>query len=414
MTMENRGNNRVLLLYPAAEAEQWYLVPLSLLYVAQPLIEDGIDVELVDQRLEKDFFDTVLQRITPGLICIGISCMTGPQIEQVIRIGEFIKKLTSTPVVLGGPHPTLFPEQTLESPFIDYVVLGEGEAPFLNLVRALKENVSLEGLSNVGYKENGRIVIRKGFVPELSERRIPYHLVSKYGRPATVPILSSYGCPYHCTFCVEKILHPTFREVPLADVLYMVEEALRLRPQFINFFDDNFLVNKKRVVELFSLCRQKGLDFLWVCTGRVDAVLSLDDAAFRFLKQSGLVGIYFGIESGSPKILKLINKGIEPEMVLKLNLRLKQEGILPHYSFMAGFPTETEEDFQKTRSLMNKLKGENPRAVIWRINQYTPYPGTELFEIAVQNGFKPPERLEEWSHLYFYSKEYAVPYDAQL
>lgn len=408
------SKNRVLLLYPATDAEELNLIPLSLLYVARPLIEDGIDVEIIDQRFEKDFFKSVHERIDPGLICIGISCITGPQIEQVIKISEFLKKVTDAPVVLGGPHPTLFPEQTLESACIDYVVVGKGEAPFLNLVRALKGNTSLEGLSNVGCKEDGRVVIRKGFVQETDVLSIPYHLISRYGRPSTVPILSSYGCPYHCTFCVEKVFHPIYYEIPLTDVLYMIKEALRLKPQFINFFDDNFLVNRRRVMELLALCNQEGLEFLWICTGRVDAALSLDDEALSFLKRRGLVGIYFGIESGSQRILKLINKGIAPEMVLELNLRLRKEGILPHYSFMAGFPTETEEDIQKTMNLMNRLKEENPRAVIWKINQYTPYPGTKLYDLAVENGFKPPEKLEGWNNVYFYSKEYAAPYDVQL
>jgi radical SAM superfamily enzyme YgiQ (UPF0313 family) len=194
----------------------------------------------------------------------------------------------------------------------------------------------------------------------------------------------------------------------------MVGEALRLRPQTINFIDDNFLVNRKRFLELFSLCRQKGLEFLWVCTGRVDAVLGMDNETLRFLKQTGLLAIYFGIESGSPRMLKLINKGIEPEMVLKLNLRLKQEGITPHYSFMAGLPTETREDLQETLKLMNRLKDEYPKSFVWKINQYTPYPGTKLFDLAVQNGFKPPEKFEEWSHVFFYSREYSFRYDVQL
>ena len=150
--MVNPDKNRVLLLYPAADAEQLNLIPLSMLYIAQPLIKDGIDVEIIDQRLEKDFFGSVHQRITPDLICIGISCITGPQIEQVIRISEFVRKVTNTPIVLGGPHATLFPHQTLGSAFIDYVVIGRGEAPFLNLVRALKMNASIQGVSTTSIK----------------------------------------------------------------------------------------------------------------------------------------------------------------------------------------------------------------------------------------------------------------------
>jgi radical SAM superfamily enzyme YgiQ (UPF0313 family) len=101
-------------------------------------------------------------------------------------------------------------------------------------------------------------------------------------------------------------------------------------------------------------------------------------------------------------------------MVLKLNLRLRKEGVIPHYSFMAGFPTETKEDFIKTMNVISQLKQENPNAVIWRINSYTPYPGTDLYDLAVEKGFKAPETLEGWGDVYFYSKEYAAPYNASL
>ncbi|MEA1863687.1 MAG: radical SAM protein [Euryarchaeota archaeon] len=408
------SRNRVLLLYPTAEAGDMSLVPLSLLYIAQPLIEEGIDVEIIDQRFEEAFFERLRQRIIPEPICIGINCITGPQIEHVIKISAFLRSVTDAPIVLGGPHPTLFPAQTLGSPFIDYVVIGKGEAPFLNLVKALRENASLEGVSRIGYKDNGRVVVNKGFVQEINIRTIPYYLVSRYGRPSTIPIISSYGCPYHCAFCVEKVLHPVYQEIPLADVLFIIGGALRLKPQFISFLDDNFLLSRRRVLDLFALCRQENFGFVWVCMGRVDEVLRLSDETLGILKQSGLLGIYFGIESGSQKILKLIDKGITLEMVLKLNIRMKKEGIVPHYSFMAGFPGETRMDFEETVRLMGRLKEENPQAVIWKINRYTPYPGTRLFDAAVQSGFRPPETFEGWSRVHFYSEEFDLQYNQHL
>jgi anaerobic magnesium-protoporphyrin IX monomethyl ester cyclase len=413
MAIEDNGN-RVLLLYPDADAQDFSLVSLSLLYVAQPLLEHGIDVEIIDQRFEKDFFGELRRRLTPAPICIGINCITGPQIDQVISISKFLRGLTDVPLVLGGPHATLFPEQTLQSGLVDYIVMGKGEVPFLNLVQALKNNATPDGIANIGYMRHSEMVIRKGVVPEVQVRTVPYHLVSRYGRPATVPIFTSYGCPYRCAFCVEKVLHPVYHEVPISDVIFMIEDALRLEPNFIDFLDDNFLINHRRVMDIFSLTSRKGLLFSWVCMGRADGVMRMSDEALAFLKQQGLVSIYFGIESGSEKILKLINKRITPEMVLELNLRMKKEGIQPHYSFMAGFPTETEEDILATRNLIRRLKQENPNAVVWKVNQYTPYPGTELFDVAVKNGFKPPEKFEDWSRVYFYSKEYGAAYDAHL
>ena len=390
------------------------MIPLSLLYVAQPLLENNIDVEIIDQRYERDFFKTLESRITAEVICVGMSCLTGPGIEQVVRIAEFVKARTSAPVVLGGTHPTLLPEQTLQSPLVDYVVIGKGERAFLSLVKALKIEGSASGIPQVGYKENGKITVSKDSEPVMEPRKIPYHLVAKYGRLSVIPILASYGCPYHCAFCVEKVLHPKYYAIPVENVLLMVEEALTFRPQLINFIDDNFFLSKQRMSDLFELRQERNGDFLWFCTGRVDEVLRSDDSFLRLMKQRGLAGIYFGIESGSPRILRLINKGITPEMALELNLRLGRAGITPHYSFMAGFPTETREDVEMTLKLSRILKQQNAKAVIWKINKYTPYPRTELFKLAVQCGFDPPKTLEEWGRVHFYSEEYSAAYDVCL
>lgn len=404
----------MLLIYPAAHIEQMSVIPLSLLYVAQPLVEENTHVKIIDQRLEDNFFDTLDREMDSDPLCVGISCITGPQIEQVIRICDFIKNRASLPIVIGGPHPTLLPEQTLESPLVDYVVIGEGQAPFLNLVRALKKNEPVDNLMQIGFKKNGRVAVNRGTGEKINVTKIPYHLISRYGSIPVIPIVTSYGCPHHCSFCVEKILHPQYVERPPEDVLFMIDDALKLNPNLINFIDDNFLLNRARVLEFLSLCEKRKLRFSWICTGRIDEVLSFDDETLKFLKSRGLVGIFLGVESGSPKILKLINKKIRAEMVLKLNRRLKKEGIIPHYSFMAGFPSETREDLEKTFGLMNWLKGENPQAVIWRMNRYTPYPKTPLFDLAVRNGFRPPESFEGWSSVHFYSEEYPAPYDLHL
>ena len=408
------SKNRVLLLYPASKAEGASMIPLSLLYLAQPLLENHIDVEIIDQRFEKEFFKTLEQRIGPDVICVGISCLTGPGIEQVIRISEFVKARTGAPIVLGGPHPTLLPEQTLQSRLADYVVTGKGEAAFLSLVKTLKSEAPVSGIPQVGHKENGKSIVNTDLMPEIETRRIPYHLVARYGRPSVIPVLTSYGCPFNCAFCVEKVLHPKYYTIPVENVFFMIDEALKLGPQLINFIDDNFFLSKQRINDILKFRRQRKADFHWFCTGRVDELLRSDDEFLRLLRQSGLAGIYFGIESGSSRILRLINKGITPEMTSELNLKLARAGITPHYSFMAGFPTETKEDIEKTLKLIGILKQQNPQAVVWKINKYTPYPKTELFKLAIECGFDPPETFEEWGSVHFYAQEFPAGYDVYL
>lgn len=408
------SSSRVLLLYPASGRQDSDMIPLSLLYLAAPLVESGLDVEIIDQRFERDFFGRLKSRIGPDLICIGISCITGPHIEQVVRICEFLRQSTTVPIVLGGPHVTILPEQTLSYAGVDYIVTGKGEAPFLALVQTLKEKQPVADIGRLGYKTDGRLFINRGPVPDIPVTDLPYQLISRYGSPPVVPVLTSFGCPHQCSFCIERVLHPHYSEVPLPDVVNMIEKALQFRPRLINFIDDTFLSHKQRIAELFSTCLGRNLRFPFLCTGRVDEVLSMNEETVGLLRKSGLAAIYFGIESGSEAMLKLIRKKITPGMVLDLNRRMLREGITAHYSFMAGFPGETEGDIRKTIELMKRLKRENPTAVIWKINTYTPYPGTELFDLAVQYGFKPPERFEDWSRVCFYSRDYGESYDAHL
>lgn len=390
------------------------MIPLSLLYVAGPLIKAGFDVEIIDQRFERNFFERLKSLTGPDLICVGISCITGPYIDQVVRICDFLRRSTSIPIVLGGPHVTIMPEQTLKYAGVDYIVTGKGEAPFLALVQALKEKRPVADIGQLGYKADGRQYINRRPVPDIPIADVPYHLVSRYGTPPVVPVLTSFGCPHRCSFCVERVLHPHYSEVPLPVVVNMIEKALQFRPRMINFIDDTFLSHRQRIAELFSMCLGRDLRFAFLCTGRVDEVLNMDWETVRLLRKSGLAAVYFGIESGSEAVLNLIKKKITPGMVLELNRRMAREGITAHYSFMAGFPGETEEDIRKTIELMKRLKAENPAAVMWKINTYTPYPGTELFDLAVKCGFKPPERFEDWSRVCFYSREYGAEYDAHL
>ncbi len=406
--------NRVLLIYPAADAGQMDLIPLSLLYIAQPLLDNKINVEIIDQRLEKDFPAVLESRLGSDLICIGISCITGPQIDQVKAIAEFVRPRSRVPIVIGGAHATILPEQTLASDLVDYVVIGAGESPFLNLVMALKDGRPVQGFTQTGSKEAGRMTVNRSPAAAVKTRVIPYSLVRKYGNLSVIPIVSSFGCPRNCSFCAEKVIHPRYVEVPLDDVLTMIKDALQFAPSLINFFDANFLLHTDRTMELFAQCRQNGLFFDAICSSRVDSVLQMEDQTLRDLQQQGIVSIFFGVESGSPRILQLINKQITKEMVIELNRKLQDLGIKPHYSFMAGFPTETKDDFAQTLALIDRLKSDNPRAVIWKLNSYTPYPGTPLYEVALREGFVAPATFEDWSRVHFYTGNYAAPYDLRL
>jgi radical SAM superfamily enzyme YgiQ (UPF0313 family) len=387
------------------------ILPLSLLHLSRKLIDNYMSVEIIDQRYEKNFQNVLEKSFGDDLLCVGISCITGPNIKNIINIIEQIRKKTTVPIVLGGPHPTLLPEQTLESGMVDYVVIGPGETPFLRLVRALQNKDNLEDIPGIGLMKDGLPKVNPSNLEPPEGGRIPYHLVSKYGRQDIIPIITSYGCPYDCGFCVEKVLHPRYSSLPPQEVVAMIEDALRLKPGLVNFIDDNFLASKERVKQIFELCDDKGLHFDWLCLGRINTVNSFDDDTLLFLKRHGLRGILFGVESGSPKILELINKKLSPDEVISLNSRMNRMGIVPSYTFIIGFPTETLEDAEMTFNLIRKIRKENPYAVIWKLNRYTPYPKTKLLDLALREGFKMPTNFKEWGEVHFYSKEWPIPYD---
>jgi len=415
----NKYNKKILLLYPKSTDDSLKLIPLSLLYIARPLLKAGFTVEILDQRCDPLFFERLNTLLNQDIICIGITCITGTQIKNVIAIMNFIKKKSNIPIVLGGSHPTILPKQTLRSSIADYVIISDGEIPFLKLVKALKDKKETKNITGLCFRRNGEILLNQpNWAININYRKkvvpIPYYLIQRYNYSEVVPIISSYGCFGHCAFCIERVLHPQCFFLPVKNIVSMIENGLRLGVKTIDFIDDNFLMSKKRVKEIFDVCKRKNLFFEWVCSGRVDIVLSFGNEFLIWLKERGLLSIFFGVESGSPKILKRIKKGITTAMVLRLNRKFKKLGIKVNFSFMAGFPTETKKDLEDTFRLIRYLKKDNPEATIWKINKFTPYPETALFELAKEYGFNSPETFEGWHKVHFYNHTYKHNFDMKL
>ncbi|RMH56157.1 MAG: radical SAM protein, partial [Candidatus Hydrogenedentota bacterium] len=159
----------------------------------------------------------------------------------------------------------------------------------------------------------------------------------------------------------------------------------------IEFHDEEFFVDRKRGQKIGEMING---EFQWYVQTRMDDLLKLDLDA---LERQGLRVVQPGLETGSPRILKMIRKGETLEDFHKANRKLASTGIRSTYNFMMGYPTETHEDLVATVELALKLLDENPKASISGFYVYVPYPGAELFEMAVRDGFEPPETLEGWA-----------------
>src|SRR3989338_644604 len=399
---------QVILVYPFTgldlkDFSVW--LPLAVLNVASTLVKD-YDVAVVDQRLDKEWAKTLSQHLNDDTLCVGIFSMTGTQIKQGLQVAAKVRQLApQLPIVWGGNHPTLVVEQTAAHPLVDIVVQGEGEFTFRQLVDCFAQDRNWKETPNIAYKQDGKVVVQgkgRDFFDPAGMPELPYHLVdvSKYvygrmsfGKPLrSLPFITSSGCPYACTFCCQPVLsNRRWRkmkpEVAVERVFKLVE---KYNLEAIEFHDEEFFVDRKRGMAIADLIGGK---FQWYAQTRMDDLLALD---LNRLEKNGLKMVQPGLETGSPRILEMIKKEETIEQYRNANLALAATGIEATYNFMMGFPTETHEDLLSTVDLALELLKSNPKAHVSGFYVYVPYPGAELFHLALQEGFQYPSSLEEW------------------
>jgi len=414
----------VVLYYPHDHSvEQRLQLPHGLLALAAPVVAEGLRVKIIDERVTPDWLaelERTLRR-SPDCLCVGISCFLGPQIEAAFLAARAVRELDpDLPVVFGGAFPSLVSDELVRTGVADIVVRGEGEGAFTALVRSLQNRSSLDSVPGITFAE-GTGVIRTERPPaiELDQAApIPYQLLSmrRYrGFRAGVQwaLYSSRGCPHACSFCaISKINHRRWRAMSAERVLTEIEQVVAMGARDVAFCEDNFFVDLRRCRAIAERVLARNLRITWGASCRVDDILRMEDADLDLLRQSGLRRLYVGAESGSDRVLELLNKKISHRDILAANRRLRDHGIVPEYIFMVGFPTETDEERQQTVALVEQLKEEHPDAWFWRLNHYVPYPGTPLYDTAIANGFVPPESLEGWATFGWHRSELSdlIPY----
>ncbi len=380
-------------------------LPLSLLSSAK-FISQEFKVKLIDQRLDPNWQQSLIKELRKKPLLVATTCMLGPQVEFARQVGQVVKEFNpEIPMVWGGPHASILPEQTLKDETVDIVVIGDGEKTFLKLAQALKGKRSLKGIAGLYFKKEGKIFSTKaGKQVDLNKMPdIPYQLVRvkdylpRREGVATIDMETSRGCPFKCRFCYNPFFNRgRWRALKAKTVLARVK---KVREKYgikgVWFIDDEFFIDLDRAKKIIQ--GLKKMKISWTIQGvTVKSVMKMDDQYLKILEQSGCSQLNLGAESGSTRILKMVNKGITPQDIIKVNQKLKPFKIMPWYYFMIGFPGETEKEMDKTVSLVLRLFKENPRAKISGIGCFTPYPGTPLFEEAIKRGFEPPDHLLGW------------------
>jgi radical SAM superfamily enzyme YgiQ (UPF0313 family) len=345
-------------------------------------------------------------------LCFGVSTMTGPQIGHALGVcAEVRRRFPDVPIVWGGIHPSLLPEQTLAHPLVDIVVAGEGEETFPELVGALEAGADLSKVAGIWYKDGGALsrTAERDFTDLDRLPPLTYHLlkVALYSRRLFgadhFSFNSSRGCAYRCKFCWDPAMHKRrFRAMRPETVIAHLERLVRdfgLR-RFL-FTDDNFFLDMGRARGILEgIARSPFGIALGKLQARADAVCRMDAEFLELLVRAGVRRLTIGVESGSPRILQMISKDETVETALEANRKLAGFPIVPLYFFMMGFPTETPEELGQSISLALQLLRENPNADV-SFNIYTPYPGTPLYHEAVERGLPAPGSLDEWSRVSF-------------
>lgn len=382
--------------------------PLGIL-AAVSFLKNNYEIVILDQRLFKtddEFYSELLKVLKDNPLYVGLSVFTGVMITFALEISKYIKENSSTPVVWGGVHPSLLPQQTLENKYIDYVIQGEGELTlpeFSNMLATYGRIISpLKGV----WLKQGDVITYGGereFIDLQMSSAIPYELidfnkyVQYYKGEKYVYYQASRGCPRRCKYCYNLVFNKSkFRSKTIDKIISEIQE-LRIKHSFdgIFFVDDNiFAHGKEYIMALGENLSKLGLS--WYVQGSdVIALKQYAENDFKLLEKYGLKRIAIGVESTSEKIRSLIDKQGELKDIEEVITKLKNTDILIWCTYLINFPEETISDLRNSIRFIFKLYNINKNVLNAPFFIYTPNPGTPLCE-RYKEIFPLPITLEEW------------------
>lgn len=376
--------------------------PFGIAYIASMLKPLNIKCNLHDDNL-LEYTDAQLKELFLGkkdeIEVVGLTSIsvTFNQLKRVAKISK--EALPNIPIIVGGPHARLLPEEIINVPEIDIVFTSEAEKSIVDFAKGIDK----AQIPDIIYKENGIIKKsnRNDYFENLDEIPFPdyglfnisdYHATKGLAkRHPTSYIITSRGCPYHCTFCSSRDLNPTHKKtVRYRSPENVLEEINLLVKKHgvreIFFSDDLFTANNAHLMNICEGMIRAKLDLIWVCMGHVNTV---NPEKLKIMKKAGCHNICYGVESGDPVIQKTINKNLDFQKVKEVVKMTQKAGIAARCSYMFGNHTETPATMQRTIDLAIKLKSDYAS-----FNIATPYPGTYLRQWAVENKYLVDDSYE--------------------
>ena len=415
---DSRQRNKVLLFFPSYKSLE-AAPPLALLALASVLIDRGYAVDIIDSTVEPDYLERILAQLDQA-ICLGISVVTGPMIHEAIDVAQAVKAVRPDfPVIWGGWHPSSLARETLEAPYVDVVVRGQGELTLAEITERMVSGRDLHGVEGCSFKTAEGAIVDNPPRSTVQIDGLPpkaYHLIDlePYAQLCGrrwLMYTSSHGCPYDCSFCSNASLYGrAWNALPANRVVSEVVDLVRrYRLDMVDIVDDNFLVDWQRGSEIARGFLESGEKFDWTVQTTANFLLRMSDEDVRLLGESGLDRVFIGAESGSDGMLESINKVRfqATDVLFDVADKLHRAGITGTFSLIFGLPGETDQDRKATLKMIQEIKARHP-SMEFHSNIYTPYPGAPNFSEALKMGLRSPGTLEEWAS--FYPKFQRLPW----
>ena len=399
----------IALLNPWSTPSQKKPLPMSLLAIAS-VLDGEFDYEIVDGNLLADPVARIVELARRRtLTAIGVTVMPGPQLGHAVDASRRLRQaLPGVPIVWGGYFPSQHAPACLRDPAVDFVVHGQGELTFQELVRTLARGGGLSEIPSLSHRARGgvhrtpnRPLVPLDELPDWPYHRVPMtrYLHAHYLGRRVGTHHSSFGCPFSCNFCavVEMSSRRWVAQSAARVSRVLLDQQARFGIDAVQFHDMDFFISEPRVAELAERLTGRGL--AWWALGRVDELMRYRDDTWRAMRRSGLKMAFCGAESGSDDVLTRMNKGgtASAGQTLDLARRMRAHGVVPEFSFVVGNPPDPLADVDQTMAFIRRLKALNPDAEII-LYTYTPVPldGT-LYDEARAMGFRFPDTLDEWT-----------------
>lgn len=375
--------------------------PLGLLYVGAFIEEQtSHEVEIVDAILEGYDYDDLEREIRarkPDVV--GIQAMTFTLIDATLA-AKVVKQVDPRiPVVFGGPHVYIYPNETLKIPQVDYIVIGEGEESFSALINALAEDRDPQTVNGIGFKRDGKIILTPTVplnqnldtLPLPARHLLPherYYSVLAKETPITT-MMTSRGCPMQCIFCDRPHLGKQFRYRSPESVVDEMQACQEMGIREIFIYDDTYTIRRDRILDICRLYQERGLHIKWDARAHIN---TMTDKMLDAMAASGCTRLHYGVEAGTEEITKVLKKGIDLNRTREVFRQTKARGITTLGYFMIGNPGETKEQAKETIEFARRLDAD-----FIHLSVATPFPATELYRLAFKMGLYQNDHWREFA-----------------